>query len=560
MKTYLKSLVILMMALFLAAPAVSFAQNQNYHTNSKKAIKFYKKAKKKYNKKNYAKTFKFVDKSLNVDPKFTDALLFKAEVSLNLKNESQAVDCYERMFAADSMTFPKSAITLSKLYLKSFRYSDAVDILEWYVTVPNQKAALVTEAKDLLEIARFREFASQNPVAFEPVNLGENVNTDGDEYINEIMPDGSRLFFTRRAKAADNAKHERRDEFIYSSAIIDGEYMPSVRMNLDWSEFKKCKNKNMGAVSFTMRPGQNMMYFVGINYLDSQGQGDIYSSQFVDEAWTEPKNLGNIVNTSQMESQPFVSADGKELYFVRNSKNYKSDIYYSELYQGKWSNPKLITQTRTKGDEMSPFIHPDGKTLYFASNGLPGMGGYDIFMCKKLQKGEWSAPVNLGYPINSDKNEICFVVSLDGTKGYISTDREGGMGGYDIYVFDLDEKDRPDSVDMTRFVLRNINFQHDSAVLTESSNAVIDSLANFMMDNPSIRIEISGYTDNSGNAEHNKTLSLERAAAVMSALLAKGISVTRLEVQGYGANNPLVPNDSESNKALNRRVEIRLIL
>ena len=112
---------------------------------------------------------------------------------------------------------------------------------------------------------------------------------------------------------------------------------------------------------------------------------------------------------------------------------------------------------------------------------------------------------------------------------------------------------------MKRFVMRNINFEFDSAVLSESSYAEIDSLAAFLMDNPLIKIEISGYTDNSGSDEHNMTLSLERAAAVMTALLDREISVTRIEAVGYGASRPLVPNDSEKNKALNRRVEVRVM-
>lgn len=549
MKNSLKSLIILVLTLFLAAPVASYAQN--YHTKSKKAVKYYKNAKKQYDKKKYPKTFKYLDRALDVDPKFADALLLKAELSLTLKDEDQAIESFERMFAADSLAFPKSAITLSKLYLTHFRFSDAVKILRWYVKVPHQKSALVSQAKDLLVIAEFRDVAYNNPIAFDPVNLGANVNTEGDEYINQILPDGSRIFFTRRGEVVD--KQGLRDEAIYSSAIIDGEYMPAIPMNLDWHN-----NKRMGAL--TMSANQNRMYFVGIDFIDSHGRGDIYYSDFVDNQWAKPVNLGNIVNTSTMESQPCISADGNELYFVRYSRTYEStDIYYSQWYQGKWTNPKPITQANSKGNEMSPFIHPDGNTMYFASDGLPGMGGYDIFMSKKLSRNEWSTPLNLGYPINSEKDEISFVVSSDGKKGYISSNRDGGMGGFDIYVFDLDQIDAPDSVDMKRFVMHNINFEFDSAVLSESSYVAIDSLAAFLTENPLIKIEISGYTDNSGSDEHNMTLSLERAAAVMSALIDREISVTRIEAVGYGASRPLVPNDSEKNKALNRRVEVRVI-
>ena len=548
MKKALKSLILLVLALVVIAPAASA---QNYHTKSKKAIKYYKTAKKQYDKKKYPKTYKYLDKALDVDAKFTDALLLKAELSKKLDHDEQAISCYEKMFAADSMSFPKSAIALSNLYMKHFRFGDAVNILNWYVKVPNQKTALNNQAKDLLVIAEFRDKAFNNPVSYNPVNLGENVNTAGDEYVNQIMPDGSRLYFTRRSDVAD--KQGIRDEFIYSSAIIDDEYMPAIPLNLDWHN-----NKRMGAVSVSAN--QNKIYFVGIDFIDSYGRGDIYSSELVDNQWSKPKNLGNIVNTSTMESQPCISADGKELFFVRYSRTYEStDLYYSQWYQEKWTNPKPITPANSKGNEMSPFIHPDGNTVYFASDGLPGMGGYDIFYCKKMGRNEWSTPVNLGYPVNSEKNEISFVVSSDGKKGYISTDRDGGMGGYDIYVFDLDEIDAPDSVDMKRFMMRNINFEFDSAILSESSYVEIDSLANFLKENPLINIEIAGFTDNSGNDEHNMTLSLERAAAVMSALIDREISVTRINAVGYGANRPLVPNDSDKNKALNRRVEIRII-
>lgn len=549
MKFSLKSLIILVLSLILMAPVTSYAQN--YHTKSKKAIKYYKSAKKQYDKKKYPKTFKYLDKALDTDADFADALLLKAELSMTLKDDDQAITSYERMFAADSMAFPKSAISLSKLYMKHFRFGDAVNILRWYVKAPNQKAAMISQAKDLLAIAEFRDEAFNNPVKYEPVNLGENVNTEGDEYINQILPDGSRIYFTRRGEVAD--KQGLRDEFIYSSAIVDGEYMPAIPLNIDWHN-----KKRMGAVSISAN--QNKMYFVGIDFIDSHGRGDIYTSDFVDNQWSKPVNLGNIVNTSTMESQPCISADGKELYFVRYSRTYEStDLYYSQFYQGKWTNPKPIVQANSKGNEMSPFIHPDGNTLYFASDGIPGMGGFDIFMCKKMPRGEWSTPKNLGYPINSEKNEISFVVSSDGKKGYISSDRDGGIGGYDIYVFELDAVDAPEVVDMKRFVMRNINFEFDSAVLSESSYAEIDSLAAFLMENPSIKIEISGYTDNSGSDEHNMTLSLERAAAVMTALLDREISVTRIEAVGYGASRPLVPNDSEKNKALNRRVEVRVM-
>ena len=251
--------------------------------------------------------------------------------------------------------------------------------------------------------------------------------------------------------------------------------------------------------------------------------------------------------------------DNKEMYFVRDTKSNKSNIYYSQYLQGEWSAPQSVAAINTRFGEMAPFIHPDGKTLFFASEGHNGMGGYDIFVCRKLLNGTWSQPVNLGAPVNSDKNEISFVVSSDGKKCYVSSDRDGGFGGYDIYVFDFKDINMPEIVDTTHFVMRNINFEFDSAVLQESSYPSIDSLAIFLKENPSITVEISGFTDNSGTAEHNQKLSQDRANSVKEALINKGVDAARMTAVGYGSNNPIKPNDTEENKALNRRVEIRIL-
>ena len=370
-------------------------------------------------------------------------------------------------------------------------------------------------------------------------NLGANVNTKGDEYINQVFADS--IVFTRR----------NGNEFVFVSKIIDGQYMSAEPLNISWYH-----DNGIGAASFTA--DGKRMYFVGIEYPDGLGRGDIYYSDLIDNQWNTPINIGKPINSGTMESQPFISADGKDLYFVRDTKNYKSNICFSHYLQGKWSDPKSL-DLNTRFGEMSPFVNVKGTILYFASEGRGGMGGYDIFMCKRLPNGEWGEPENLGLPITSEKNEISFRVSADGKKCYVSSDRSDGQGGFDIYVFDFDEPDIPMPVDITHFVMRNINFEFDSAVLKESSFAAIDSLANYLKENPTITIEISGFTDDSGTEEHNQKLSFDRANSVKEALINKGVDAARMTAVVYGSNNPIKPNDTEENKALNRRVEIRIL-
>lgn len=371
-------------------------------------------------------------------------------------------------------------------------------------------------------------------------NLGANVNTEGDEYINQVFSDS--IVFTRRSG----------NEFVFVSKIIDGQYMLAEPLNLGWHN-----DYWIGAMCFSA--DKKTLYFVGIDYPGGYGRGDIYKSEYTDNQWSEPINIGHPINSVTMESQPCISADDKEMYFVRDTKSNKSNIYYSRYLQDEWSVPQSIAAINTRFGEMAPFIHPDGRTLFFASEGHNGMGGYDIFVCRKLLNGTWSEPVNLGVPVNSEKNEISFVVSSDGKKCYVSSDREGGFGGYDIYVFDYEDINMPEIVDTTHFVMRNINFEFDSAILQESSFAAIDSLANFLKENPSITIEIAGFTDDSGTEEHNQKLSLDRANSVKEALINKGVEAIRMTGVGYGSGNPLKPNDTDENKALNRRVEIIIL-
>jgi outer membrane protein OmpA-like peptidoglycan-associated protein len=171
------------------------------------------------------------------------------------------------------------------------------------------------------------------------------------------------------------------------------------------------------------------------------GSCDLFVCGKEGDGWGDPQNLGKVVNTSNWDSQPCFSADGQTLYFTsaRQGGFGGADIWSTTFVQKKgWTKPvNAGPNINTEEEEFAPFIHPDGQTMYFSSKGLPGMGGFDLFITRMDSEGNWSEASNLGYPINTEADEINILVSTDGKMAYISSDMGSGEGGYDIYSFDL---------------------------------------------------------------------------------------------------------------------------
>jgi len=202
---------------------------------------------------------------------------------------------------------------------------------------------------------------------------------------------------------------------------------------------------NIGAMSLS--PDGRFLFFTSCGARGGFGSCDLYVCAKEGGSWSKPQNLGAAINTSNWDSQPCFSADGKTLFFVSARKGNLggSDIYFSEFYQGTgWTKATNAGPSiNTHDEEMAPFMHPDGQTLYFSSKGHPGMGGFDLFVSRKDSSGEWSVPENLGYPVNTSSDEINIVVATSGKGAYLSSRQEGGFGGYDIYHFDLPPERAP---------------------------------------------------------------------------------------------------------------------
>ena len=540
----IKGLVLPLILFFTCHPSLSFAQNNSKH------LKYYNKAYSYFNNRDYAEALRLVDKAISLDSLSYMAWLLKADILLETSCQTQAVPCLEKALAIDSLASPRSALTLSKLYIDNRLYADAIALLHWCLTLDNQNDGFKDVASQLLALSYIRKDLVENPVCSPPLNVGANINTDGDEYVNQVLPHTDDILFTRRS--AEIGPNGFRNESLLLSTLIDNELQEPRTLTLGWSD-----EQRTGSASLSQDSA--LLFFVGFDWLGGYGRGDIFVAQRLNSTFCSPFNLGPLINTMAMESQPFISADGNELFFVRYSKSkQKADIFCSQLIDGQWSKPKPLSNVNTDANEMSPFLSIDGTTLFFASDRDNSMGGYDLFFSRRDRKGEWGEPSNIGFPINTEANEICFVVDDDGSRAYLSSDRDGGFGGYDVFSCQVENLVLADVNDFSQFLMRNINFEFDSSVIDESSGAALDSLAAFLNHN-TLDVEISGHADDTGGEEYNMRLSLQRAESVKAALVARAVDPARISTAGYGDTLPVAPNDNDENKALNRRVEIRFL-
>ena len=545
---------LLVIGLFLIA-VLGFAQHP------KKAVKAYEEAYKAFSVRDYEKALQQLHKALEKAPDYAEAWLLQGEIGMETRDYDLAMEGYEQSLRVDSLLFPPAALTLAGLYDRKMRYADEINILEWFQkTAPGNKAN-DEKAAMMLVNARFRDEAVKHPVEFNPVNLGEGVNTVNDEYVNALELTGEELLFTRRY-AVQGAAYQREGLFLAHAA--DGYWFPATQLFVHPEIDDK-----MGAAFYSYKGDE---LFVTVCGTDRHNSGcDLYRviRDINSEAWNHFENLGKSVNDPAWDSQPCLSLDGNELFFAsRRSGN--ADLYHCYRDEnGNWSEPENLGPViNTKGTEMAPFIHPDGKTLYFSSDTHTGMGGYDLFVSRRNDQREWSEPVNLGYPINTPGDEINFIVAADGHTALISSIREGGCGGYDIYSFQLKEDDlKPEAVNVYDYMVENpqpgtvvqlvnIRFEFNSAALTDDSEEGVEMLRAFLENHPEIRVELAGHTDNVGSDAYNLKLSNERAEVVRQALIDRGIAPERLSARGHGATKPLQPNDTEEHRAMNRRTEM----
>ncbi len=432
---------IIMVGLLLVVSLQSLAQV----SVPKKAIVKFNEAYDAYLYRNFEEAEKIYLQLIKKYPGFIDAHDGLAKLYQTQKKDKLAIQRYRSILMLDQNHY-YALYELGGLYHRNKQIDSARHFYNYFLKANSgAKDENTDRIRRRLNNLDFTEYALQNPVDITPINLGDNINSNLEQYSPALTIDESTIFFTFRDPSVQN-------EDIYFSTKKNGEWSKAQNIG---SPINTVENEG----AFSVSSDGQYIFFTSCSRSGGIGQCDIWLTMNKNGRWTEPKNLGMPVNSKSWESQPSISSNGKELYFTsdRSGGYGGTDIWVARFGDKGWEEPVNLGPTiNTSGDEQFPFIHSDGVTLYFSSEGHPGLGKSDLFVTHRKPDNSWGHPVNLGYPINTFGEDWNLIVARDGKTAYYSSDKNNdGRGGMDLYSFQLPEDKQAQRVSYVRGTIRD---------------------------------------------------------------------------------------------------------
>lgn len=326
--------------------------------------------------------------------------------------------------------------SLGKAYHLKYRFSEALDIYTHLQgVIPEKRTELREKITREIKINNNAIALKNNPIEFRITNMGQAVNSEYDEHSPVVSGDESLMMFTSNRQGTGVVKGAENlfSEDIYQTVWREGRWLPSTNTGTP---------TNTKGYEATCSIGPDGKTLITYRY---NGNGNLYISNNIDGKWNESEKLPKPINSAYDESHGSLSPDGNTLIFTSDRPGGLGgkDIYFCrKLPDGSWG--KLINPgeaINTPYDEESPFLSYDGKILYFASEGHTSMGGFDIFKSELNKDNAWNDAQNIGYPVNTTGDDLFYIPTYDGQRVYFASVRPGGYGRSDIYIIEFPETD-----------------------------------------------------------------------------------------------------------------------
>jgi OmpA-OmpF porin, OOP family len=436
-----------------------------------------------------------------------------------------------------------------------------------------------------------------------PVHGEAVLNDRGYNAVIGISPDGLQLFLANHYSTDETPAKSQGISYVTKSGTT---WSKPVAISIPYF-----LNRSLSFSGFVSLDGNTLVY--SAEAYDTRGAEDLYVSTRHGNSWSEPRNLGSVINTSFQELTPTLSADQHYLYFASNGRNgYGSfDIYYCERLDDswtKWSVPvNMGSRINTEGRELYYRTFPQWNMALFTStqnsdgygdirsysDSLPNLAldtlvkmvevkhehltGADAKIATvkgMVSDSRTGQPVlaRLNFKSDSVKSVSSnkqgnYSIKISSTDQYtIVVEAQGYVGvleKLDIHTFEMHDvelnfKLQPIEVGAT-VNLKNVLFKVGTTDLLKESYDELNVVVDLLKSNPKIEIELAGHTDNRGDAHQNLKLSQSRVNSVKKYLVSMGISAKRIKGKGYGGQKPLTQGDSEESRRLNRRVEFTIV-
>ncbi|MFK8046718.1 MAG: hypothetical protein AB8B72_14560 [Crocinitomicaceae bacterium] len=407
-----------------------------------------------FNEDNYRLALIKFREALNVHQLSAEANYWVAECHLGLTNYQTALKYALRAKDIDEESVDELYYVLGSAYHKLGDFKNAQTSFKKALQKVSKSRKRDLRIETKIEECDRGILASKTPFDIEIKALGPNINSKHDDYAGILSKDGKTLYFSSRQAQNTGGGFSSGDSKYFSDIFIsDWDSKTSTWLkanNLD-DRIIALNSEGFDDISFLSSDEKSIYLSVNTEGILSAKVNTQSTDIFISELgeknnWSAPKQLDRAINSIGFEASPSFTADGNTLFFVseRSGGYGRGDIWTSSNLNGRWSKPvNLGSKINTPFQETTVFVSGDGQYLFFSSDGHKGFGGYDVYVSKKFGDS-WSAPVNLGFPINGVTDETHFTYYPHLHKGLyskLSTEENGGIGYRDIFEIDLSKFD-----------------------------------------------------------------------------------------------------------------------
>lgn len=396
----------------------------------------------------------------------------------NSMNKAKAVP-YLEIVTRKEKHDPNADYLLGRAYQYANRFDDAIATFKKFKQDAKGTVFNLVDADLQIQHCINAKELMKFPVDVMFQNLGSNINSEYSDYYPFVTSNESFLIYNtkRPEKNAEKMDNGSYNNSIYISRVVNGEYMKASPIGAPIN----AGNAGMEVIGLS-ETGDNILLYMP----EGLGKGNIFLSKLDAQGmYGKPEKLDAKINSGGDEIAASISSDGNTLFFASSRKGGVggTDIYICKRVGKKWSEPKNAgPEINTPYDEDFPNISPDGKILYFSSKGHTSMGGHDIFKSNYDEaNATFSSPKNLGYPINTTDDDMNFRISKNGKFGYIASSKNGGQGDFDIYRVTFNEVESDYSVVIGEFSTKdNAEINYTDVFISVNNNISKELVGNYL--------------------------------------------------------------------------------